>query len=118
MTEEVKQPELKECQLCHQMLPKEQFYKRKDRYGEYSWKTSYCKPCEINKSNKYKKENKEKFRESINKSRNKHYHNNKDKVKIIQKRYYYRNLSPDKQELYKKKIQEKYPDIINQVCVN
>ena len=31
MTEEVKQLELKECQLCHQMLSKEQFYKRNDR---------------------------------------------------------------------------------------
>ena len=29
--------ELKECQLCHQMLPKEQFYKRKDRNGEYNF---------------------------------------------------------------------------------
>ena len=25
MTEEVKQAELKECQMCHQMLPKEKF---------------------------------------------------------------------------------------------
>jgi hypothetical protein len=29
MTEEVEKPELKECQLCHQILPKDQFYKRK-----------------------------------------------------------------------------------------
>ena len=36
MTEEVDQPELKECQLCHQMLPKDHFYKRKDRNGEYT----------------------------------------------------------------------------------
>ena len=35
--------ELKECQLCHQMLPKDQFYKRKDRNGEYNWTMSYCR---------------------------------------------------------------------------
>ena len=36
--------ELKECQLCHQMLPKSDFYKRKDRDGEYTWTMSYCGP--------------------------------------------------------------------------
>jgi Pyruvate/2-oxoacid:ferredoxin oxidoreductase delta subunit len=46
MTEEV---EVKECQLCHRMLPKEQFYKRKDRDGEHTWVVSYCKECEIKK---------------------------------------------------------------------
>ena len=110
--------ELKECQSCHQSFPKKEFYKRKDRNGEYKWLTSYCKSCEINKSNKYKKNNKEIFRESINKSRNKHYHQNKDKVKIIQKRYYYRNLTPEKQEKYKRKLENKYPDIVNKVCLN
>ncbi len=35
--------ELKECQLCHKSFPKSNFYKRKDRNGEYNWKTSYCK---------------------------------------------------------------------------
>lgn len=28
--------ELKECQLCHQILPISSFYKRKDRDGEYN----------------------------------------------------------------------------------
>jgi hypothetical protein len=46
MTEEVEQPELKECQLCHQMLPKEQFYKRKDRNGNPNWTMSYCGSCD------------------------------------------------------------------------
>ena len=31
MTEEVEQTELKQCQLCYQMLSKDQFYKRNDR---------------------------------------------------------------------------------------
>ena len=39
MTEEVK---LKECQLCHQILPISSFYKRKDRNGKYNWTMSYC----------------------------------------------------------------------------
>ena len=117
MAEEVKQAKLKECQLCNQMLPKDQFYKRKDRNGEYTWTVSYCKECDIKKVNQYQRDNKEKFRESINKSRNKHYHNNKDKVRIIQKRYYYRKLSPDKQEKYKEKLQEKYPEWVDKICV-
>ena len=28
--------ELKECQLCHKSFPKSNFYKRKDRNGEYN----------------------------------------------------------------------------------
>ena len=39
--------ELKECQLCHQMLPKDQFYKRKDINGEYNWTISYCGKCDL-----------------------------------------------------------------------
>ena len=107
---------LKECQLCHQLLPEDKLYKRKDRNGEPNWKVSYCKECEINKSNKYKKENKEIFRESINKSRNKHYHNNKDKLRIVQKRYYYNKLPLEKKEKYKLKLQEKYPEWVEQIC--
>ena len=42
--------ELKECQLCHQMLSKDQFYKRKDRNGEYNWTMSYCGPCDAIKA--------------------------------------------------------------------
>ena len=47
--------ELKECQLCHKSFPKYNFYKRKDRNGEYNWKTSYCKSCEIKKERKQEK---------------------------------------------------------------
>ncbi len=43
--------ELKECQLCHQMIPKDQFYKRKDRNGEHNWTMSYCGPCDAIKVN-------------------------------------------------------------------
>ena len=56
------------------------------------------------------------FKTSINKSKNKYYHNNKDKVKIIQKRYYYNKLSMEKRIIYKKKIEEKYPEWVNEIC--
>ena len=90
-------PELKECQLCHQMLPKDQFYKRKDRNGEYNWKTSYCKSCEVKKVNDYREENREKYNNYNNEYHKEYYQNNKNKVTIIQKRYYYNKLSPEKQ---------------------
>ena len=51
MAENKEEVELKECQLCHQMLPKEQFYKRKDRNGEYNW-TMSCSPCNLEKTKK------------------------------------------------------------------
>ena len=38
--------ELKEYQLCHQILPKSDFYKRKDRDEEYTWNMGYCGPCD------------------------------------------------------------------------
>ena len=109
--------EIKECQLCHQMLPISSFYKRKDRNGKYNWTVSYCKECDIKKNIKYRKDNKELFRESENKYKNKYYYTNKDKVRIIQKRYYYNKLSPEKQDKYKQKLQEKYPEWVEQICV-
>ena len=109
--------ELKECQLCHQMLYKDQFYKRKDRNGEYNWKTSYCKSCEVKKVNIYREENREEYRKYNNEYNNEYYHENKDKVRIIQKRYYYKKLSPEKQVIYKQKLQEKYPEWVEQICV-
>ena len=33
---------------------------------------------------------------------------NKDKIQIIRKRYYYNNLSPEKQEIYKEKTWKEY----------
>ena len=117
MAENKEEVEFKECQLCHQMLPKDQFYKRKNRNGEYNWTISYCKECEIKKNIKYRKNNKELFRESENKYKNKYYHTNKDKVRIIQKRYYYNKLSPEKQVIYKEKLQRKYPEWVDKICV-
>ena len=107
--------DLKECQQCHNMLPKDNFYKRKDRNGEYTWKDSYCKPCQGQKSIKYRREHREKFRESENRSRNKYYHNNKDKVKIIQKRYYYNKLPLVKKERYRQRLKENFPHWFHQI---
>lgn len=112
---EIKQ-ELKECQLCHQMLPKDQFYKRKDRNGEYNWTVSYCGPCDLEKVKQSKAKKPEYYKEYINNYNNDYYHNNKDKVRIVQKRYYYNKLSPEKQEKYKQKLQEKYPDWVDKIC--
>jgi hypothetical protein len=110
--------ELKECQLCHQMLPISSFYKRKDRNGEYNWTMSYCSKCDLKKANISREKNPEYYKEYNRQQSANYYHTNKDKVKIIQKRYYYNKLQPEKQVIYKKKLQEKNPDIVNKICVN
>ena len=109
--------ELKECQLCHQMLPKDQFYKRKDRDGEHTWTMSYCGKCDSKKVKESRDKNPEYYKEYNNEYRKKYYKDNKNKITIIQKRYYYNKLSPEKQVIYKQKIQDKYPDIVDQICV-
>jgi hypothetical protein len=107
---------LKECQLCHQMLPKEQFYKRKDRAGEPNWKVSYCKPCKYLEVNQDRKNNIDNYRKYQKEYSNEYYYNNKEKIKIIQKRYYYNKLSPEKQVVYKQKLHGKYPVLATQIC--
>ena len=109
--------ELKECQLCHKSFPKSNFYKRKDRNGEYNWKTSYCKSCKYIQVIKDRENNIEKYRTYQKEYGNNYYHENKDKIRIIQKRYYYNKLSPEKQIIYKKKLQEKYPEIVDKICL-
>ena len=109
---------LKECQLCHQLLPKDQFYDRKDRNGEHTWKVSYCKDCNIKKGDISRKKNKEYYKKYKREQSNEYYHNNKDKVRIIQKRYYYNKLPPEKQIVYRKKLEEKYPELSEKIfCV-
>ena len=56
------------------------------------------------------------YKEYINKYNNTYYHQNKDRVRIVQKRYYYNKLSPEKQVIYKEKIQEKYPEWVDKIC--
>ena len=109
--------ELKECQLCHQMLPKEQFYKRKDRNGEYNWTISYCGACNVEKTKESRHKNSEHYKEYSKNQGYEYYNNNKDKIKIIRKRYYYNKLSPDKRNKYKQKLQEKYPDLIDKIFI-
>ena len=105
MTEE--RAQAAECQLCHQMIPKSDFYKRKDNGvvdGEHNWIRSYCDQCDFKINSISRTKNPEHYREYYKQQGNKYYNNNKDKVKIIQKRYYYKKLSPEKQVLYKKNI--------------
>ncbi len=108
--------ELKECQLCHKSFPKSNFYKRKDRNGEYNWKTSYCKYCNTLNTKESKSKNPEHYRKYNKEYNYNHYHNNKDKYKIYQKRYYYNKLSPEKQIIYKQRLQEKNPELAIKIC--
>ena len=107
----------KECQSCHQVFPKDSFYKRKDRNGEHSWQVSYCCSCNTRKVKECKVKNPEHYKQYNNNYNQKYYHENKDKYKIYQKRAYYKKLSPEKKLKYRKKLQENFPDIINQICL-
>jgi hypothetical protein len=78
--------ELKECQLCHQMLPISSFYKRKDRNGGYNWKTSYCKECCLQNVVETRKNNPEHYNEYNKEYLSQYYEENKDKYKIYYKR--------------------------------
>ena len=113
MTEEV---ELKECQLCHQTLPKDQFYKRKDRDGEHNWTMSYCGPCDSKKAAVSRSKKPEYYKNYYKNKSNIYYNENKDKYKIYHKRAYYKKLSPEKQIIYLEKLQEKYPDMVDKIC--
>ncbi len=108
--------EMKQCQKCHNEFPREDFYKRQDRNGEYKWKMSYCKKCSMLLCKEARKKNPEKFKEYNKKNFNKYYHENKDKVRIIQKRYYYNKLPPEKQVKYKHKVENTWPEWVEQIC--
>ncbi len=112
VTEEV----LKECQLCHKLLPKDQFYDRKDRNGEYTWKTSYCPKCDTIKKKESRNNNNDHYKKYNKEYLSHYYPENKDKYKIYYKKYYYKKLTPEKKILYKQKLKDKYPDIVDQIC--
>ncbi|GAG14883.1 unnamed protein product, partial [marine sediment metagenome] len=67
--------QMKECQKCHQVFPRDSFYKRKDRNGEYTWRISYCRVCNLHQTKGKSSKNLEHYREYSNK----YYHNNIDK---------------------------------------
>ena len=110
--------ETKECQMCHQVFPIDNFYKRKDRNGEYTWKTSYCSKCDVEKVKESRQKNPEHYREYKKNYNNKYYHEHKDKVKIVQKRYYYNKLSFVKKIKYKQKMIKNFPEWADLICVN
>lgn len=110
--------ETKECQLCHQIFPKDSFYKRKDRNGEHTWTMSYCGPCDTSHVTKSRAKHIDKYRKYQKEYSNNYYYNHTDKVKIIQKRYYYNKLPPEKQAKYKRKVEKNWPEWIEQICRN
>ena len=65
---------MEECQMCHQVFPKSEFYKRKDRHGEYNWTISYCKKCEVEKCKITRYNNPEHYQEYKKEYTNKYYH--------------------------------------------
>ena len=87
------------------------------RNGKYNWTMSYCGKCDLEKVKQSIAKNPDYYKEYINKYNNDYYHNNKDNIRIIQKRYYYNKLSPEKQVIYKEQLQEKYPFWVEQICV-
>ena len=107
---------LKECQMCHQVFPKSEFYKRKDRNGEFGWIASYCKKCDMEQSKQQKKKDPEKYKNYCNNRSFEYYNENKDKYQIYHKRSYYKKLSPKKQIKYKERLYEKYPEIAEKIC--
>ena len=106
---------LKECQLCHQLLPKDQFYDRKDRKGEHTWKVSYCGPCDLKKATNSREKNQAYYKKYNKNQNHKYYEEHKDEIQITRRRYYYNKLSHEKQIQYKKKLQEKYPELIEKI---
>jgi hypothetical protein len=45
------------------MFPTDQFYKRKDRNGEYKWTISYCDSCNVEKTKESRHKNPEYYKE-------------------------------------------------------
>ena len=110
--------QIKECQMCHEVFPRDSFYKRKNRAGEYTWTISYCKSCNHTRLNNLKNQNPDHYKE-YNKNQNySYYRENTTKIKINQKRYYYDKLPQDKKLQYKQKIQKNFPKLFDQIFIS
>lgn len=109
-------PEMKECRNCQILFERNSFRKRKNRNGEMSWVSAYCRKCECKKVVKSRNIHIEKYRIYHKKQSNDYYHENKDKVRIVQKRYYYNKLPPEKQVKYKQKVENTWPEWVEQIC--
>ena len=106
----------KKCQICHQDLPIDNFYKRKDRDGKHNWALSYCKKCEIERATQHKHKDPDKYKEYCRTRSTRYYNENKDKYQIYHKRAYYKKLSPERKLKYREKLLENFPDIVDQIC--
>ena len=67
--------------MCHQVFPKSEFYKRKDRNGEFGWTMSYCGKCDVIKVKKSRDKNPEHYRD-YNREYNYNHFNTIMKIKI------------------------------------
>ena len=108
--------ELKECQECHQIFPRDEFRKRKDRQGEMNWVIAYCNKCHSTRISQSRNKKKEKYKKYGREHFNNYYHTNKDKVRIVQKRYYYNKLPSEKQSRYKQKVENTWPEWVELIC--
>ena len=107
---------LHECQICNQILPKSEFYKKKDINNIYDLTILYCKTCKLEKGKMTRFNNPEHYREYIKEYPNKYYHEKKHKFQIIQQKFYYNKLPYDKQIKYIQKLEEKYPELAELIC--
>ena len=108
--------EMKECQKCGLIQPREKFSKKQDRKGTYTWKQSYCGKCLGQISLKWRAKHKDSYKKYRKTYSNDYYYKNIEKAKIIQKRYYYNKLSPEKQVIYRQKLEKKSPELVDQIC--
>lgn len=87
----------KKCNKCFLIFPINEFYRRKDRQGNYTWRMSYCKNCMRIKKN-----------ESV--AKNRKYYNDLERnryTKIERKFLYFRKLSKEKKKKYLRKLEKK-----------
>lgn len=95
--------ETKICSVCKIEKPVSEFYKRKDRKGNESYRND-CKECHSNRHKEYYEENKD----SVKKKNKEYASNNKEKI-LQNKRDYYQN-NKDVWENWKKNNPERYKE--------
>lgn len=93
---------MKKCPKCGESKDTDQFYVKSGKLG------SYCKPCELEKSRKWRKDNPEKWRESQKKSKSRP--ESKERHRIEAGKYYWENREVvlEKQKTRKKRNLEFY----------
>lgn len=95
------QNKTKKCNKCHLIFPIDEFYKRKDYKGTYTWRLSYCRQCLKNTKNQNYAKNKNHYR--------KYYRDfqRSDPCKLRLRKNYYLKLSQQRQILYLQKLKKR-----------